>query len=109
VHAPTEDKDIRLTEQFYDDLQRLYENTAKHDAIIIIGDLNAKIGKEQAYSQVSGRHTVHEFSSQNGEMLCNYAIQNNMTIMGTQNQHKIIHRGVLGQSLTELPLNKSII
>jgi hypothetical protein len=40
VHAPTE--------QFYDDLQGVYESVAKHD-----GDLNAKIGKEQLYSQVS--------------------------------------------------------
>jgi exonuclease III len=81
VHAPTENKDIRVKEQFYNDLQRAYENTAKHDAVLILGDLNAKIGKEQAYSQVSGRHTLHDSSNQNGEMVCNFVIQNNMMIM----------------------------
>jgi hypothetical protein len=37
AHAPTEDKDVGVKEQFYDDLQRVYENTAKHDVIIIQG------------------------------------------------------------------------
>jgi exonuclease III len=50
VHYPTEDKYIRIKEQFYDDLQRVNENTAKHDAVIITGDLNAKAGEEKAYS-----------------------------------------------------------
>jgi uncharacterized protein YajQ (UPF0234 family) len=40
VHAPTEDKDIRVTEQFYDDLQSVYENIAKHDTVLILGNLN---------------------------------------------------------------------
>jgi hypothetical protein len=31
VHAPTKDKDVRVKEQLYDDLQGVYENTAKHD------------------------------------------------------------------------------
>jgi exonuclease III len=83
AHAPTEDKGIGVKEQFYDDLQRVYENTAKHAVVIILGDLNAKIGKEQAYSHISGMHTVHGFSNQNGEMVCNFAIQNNMIIMST--------------------------
>jgi hypothetical protein len=39
--------DIRVKEQFYDDLQRVYENTAKHDAVITLGDLDAKIGKNK--------------------------------------------------------------
>jgi hypothetical protein len=71
----------------------VYENTAKHDAVIILGDLNAKVGKEHAYSQVSRRHNLYDSSNQNGEMVCNFAIQNNMTIMSAQYQHKRIHKG----------------
>jgi hypothetical protein len=84
VHAPTE--------QFYDDHQRVYESTAKHDVVIILGDLSAKIGKEQAYSQVSGMYILHDSSNQNGEMVCNFVIQNNMITMSTQYQHKRIHK-----------------
>jgi hypothetical protein len=93
VHAPTEDKDIRVKEQYYDDLQRVYENTAKHDVVTILGDVNAKTGKEQAYSQASGRHILYDSSNQNGKMVHNFAIRNIMIIMSTQYQHKRIHKG----------------
>jgi hypothetical protein len=53
VHAPTGDKDIRVKEQIYDDLQWVYENIAKHDAV----NINTKISKEQVYSRVFGRYT----------------------------------------------------
>jgi exonuclease III len=58
AYTPTKDKDIGIEEQFYNDLQRVYENTTKHDVVIILGDINAKIGKEQIYFQVPGVHTL---------------------------------------------------
>lgn len=70
----------------------MYENTAKHD-VFIVGDLNVKTGKELVYSHVSGVHTLHDFPNQNDEMVCNFAIQNNMIIISIQHQHKIIHKG----------------
>jgi hypothetical protein len=44
LHASTESKDISVKEQFYDDLLRVYESTAKHDVVIILGAVNSKIG-----------------------------------------------------------------
>jgi endonuclease/exonuclease/phosphatase family metal-dependent hydrolase len=77
---------------FYD-LQRTYERVPKHGIVLIFGDLNAKIGKEKAYEKVTGKHTLHEVSNQNGELVCNFAIENNLTVMSTQFQHKTIHKG----------------
>jgi endonuclease/exonuclease/phosphatase family metal-dependent hydrolase len=59
---------------------------------MILGDLNAKIGKEKAYENVTGKHTLH-VSNHNGEMVCNFAIENNMRVMSTQFQHKTINKG----------------
>jgi hypothetical protein len=61
--------------------------------VLILGDLNAKIGKEKAYENVTGKHTLHQLSNQNGELVCNFAIENNLTVMSTQFQHKRIHKG----------------
>jgi hypothetical protein len=52
VHAPTEEK-IDEIDTFYDDLQRTYDKAPKHDIVLILGDLNAKIGKEKAYESVT--------------------------------------------------------
>jgi len=51
---------------------------------MILGDLNAKIGKEKAYESVTGKNILHDISNQNGEMVCNFAIENNLTVMSTQ-------------------------
>jgi hypothetical protein len=92
VHAPTEEKTEEEKDKFYDDLQRTFERVPKHD-VLILGDLNVKIGKEKAYENVTGKHTLHQISNQNGELVCNFAIENNLTVMSTQFQHKRIHKG----------------
>jgi exonuclease III len=45
VHAPTEDKEDFVKDEFYQELERVYDSTAINDTKIIIGDLNAKVGK----------------------------------------------------------------
>jgi hypothetical protein len=92
VHAPTKEN-IEEKDKFYDDLQRTYDRVSRHDIVMILVDLNAKIGKEKAYEYVTGKHTLHDVSNQNGEMICNSAIENNMTVMSTQFQHKTIRKG----------------
>jgi hypothetical protein len=80
-------------EQFYDDLQSIVDNVPKSDLIIILGDINAKLGKEQAYQKITGKHTLHEVTNRNGELLFDFAATNNMIVMSTQLQHKQIHKG----------------
>jgi len=45
-HAPTEDKEDQTKEEFYNHLERVYDNAPHTIQKIIVGDLNAKIGKE---------------------------------------------------------------
>jgi exonuclease III len=44
VYAPTEDKMDEIKEQFYEDLQKVVDNTPKSHTIIILGDLKRKTG-----------------------------------------------------------------
>jgi hypothetical protein len=93
VHAPTEEKTNEEKEKFYEDLEIIHNKIPKHDIVIILGDLNTKIGKEDVYQNVAGKHTFHEISNRNGEWVCGYAIANNMEIISTYYQHKRIHKG----------------
>jgi exonuclease III len=43
-YAPREDKEQHVKEQYYEELQRTHARVPKHDVIIILGDMNAKIG-----------------------------------------------------------------
>jgi len=93
VRAPTEEKVEEEKYKFYDDLQKVYDRVPKHDTVIILGDLNAKIGKEKAYGSVTGKSILHDVSNQNRKIVCNFAIEYNLTVMSTQFQHKTIHKG----------------
>ena len=93
VHAPTEDSDKTVKKQFFEDLQRIQDHIPKHDATVLLGDMNAKIGLEDAYSSVTGKYSLHKKSNGNGELICEYAAANNMYIMSTKFNHKKIHKG----------------
>ena len=67
TYAPTEEKTYEKKEKFYEDLQTVHNKIPKHDIVIIMGDLNAKIGKEDVYQDVVGKHTLHETTNWNGE------------------------------------------
>jgi hypothetical protein len=93
MYAPTEDKADSEKENFYEELQLVIDQIPKSDTILVLGDGNAKLGKEDIRKEVSGKHTLHELSNRNGEMLLEFAIGNNLTVMSTQFQHKKIHKG----------------
>ena len=47
VSVPTTNAEETEVEQFYEDLQDLLELTQKNDVIFIIGDWNAKVGRQE--------------------------------------------------------------
>jgi hypothetical protein len=92
IHAPTEDKEEDIKEQFYEELQTVQDRVPKHDLTIILGNMNAKLGKEKAFSQVVG-HNIH-ISNENEELVANYAISNDTFLISTNFQHRNIHTGM---------------
>ena len=47
VYAPTSNPEETKAERFYEDLQDLLELTPKKDVLFIIGDWNAKVGRQE--------------------------------------------------------------
>ena len=47
VYAPTTNAEEAEVERFYKDLQDLLELTPKKDVLFIIGDWNAKVGRQE--------------------------------------------------------------
>jgi len=48
VHAPTEEKEDEIKDQFYSELKTAYQSCPKNDIKIMHGDFNAKEGKRTA-------------------------------------------------------------
>lgn len=45
-HAPAEDKDMEVKNDFYEQIREIMDQLPKYDIKIILGDFNAKIGRE---------------------------------------------------------------
>jgi NAD dependent epimerase/dehydratase family enzyme len=60
--APTEHKEDDIKERFYEELQRVQDRVPKHYLKIILGDMNAKLGKEKNVQPSSGSsHSTQHF------------------------------------------------
>jgi len=93
VYAPTEDTKDEIVDKFYETLQSVCDKLPKHDAVITLGDSNAKLGKEQTYRDNIGRHSLHETTSNNGFRLVQYATTNNFKVLSTWYPRKDINKG----------------
>ena len=91
VYAPTEDTEDEIVDEFYETLQSVYDELPKHDAVITLGDFNAKLGKEQIYRDTIGRHSLHDTTSNNGFRLVQYVTTKNFKVLSTWYPRKYIH------------------
>jgi endonuclease/exonuclease/phosphatase family metal-dependent hydrolase len=92
VYAPTEETEDEIIDEFYETLQLVCNDLPKHDTIITLGDF-AKLGKEQAYREIIGRHSLHETTSNNGFRLVKYATTNSFNVLSTWCPRKDMHKG----------------
>ncbi|GIX69453.1 hypothetical protein CEXT_113421 [Caerostris extrusa] len=82
VHAPTEDE-----EDFTKNL-----TICGNDVQDVMGDFNAKVGKEEEFRAVIGKNSFHSISIENGNRVLSFAASHNMVIGSTLLQHKYIHK-----------------
>ncbi|KAK5639471.1 hypothetical protein RI129_011963 [Pyrocoelia pectoralis] len=80
VHAPSVEKEDDEKERYYELLENECDKLPKFDAKIVIGDCNAKVGKEDVYRRVAGQRSKHEVSNDNGQRLINFAMERDMDI-----------------------------
>ncbi|XP_013175481.1 PREDICTED: uncharacterized protein LOC106123612 [Papilio xuthus] len=92
VHAPTEETDDEQKERFYTELEDLCTMIPKGDIKMIVGDFNAKLGREQTFLPTIGNHSLHENTNDNGMRLITFAVSLNLVIGSTCFPHKDIHK-----------------
>ncbi|XP_068082863.1 craniofacial development protein 2-like [Anabrus simplex] len=89
VFAPTEEAEEK--DMFYGQLEQEIECIPRQDVKIILGDFNAKVGKEEAYRETVGKESLHhDESNDNGQRLIDFAMGNSMVVKSTWFQRKNI-------------------
>ncbi|KAK4876496.1 hypothetical protein RN001_009002 [Aquatica leii] len=92
VYAPTEETEEEEKEKFYEQLEQIFGSLPQQDMKIILGDLNAKIGKEETLRPHIGKHSLHDQSNDNGLRIADFAAANNLCVKSTMFEHKDIHK-----------------
>lgn len=106
-YAPTEQAEESKKDCFYSKLQETYNKIKKKNIKIVMGDLNAKVGRDRTgLEQVIGRHSL-EGRNQNGGMLLEWCASNEMVIGGTLFPHKRIHKVWISPDHKTQPQNKT--
>lgn len=91
VDAPTAEKDKIKKELFYATLEDVF-NTSEAQVRLILGDFNAKIGREQCYRNTVGVYSLHATSNDNESKLINFAMGKELVIKSTIFPRKGIHK-----------------
>jgi hypothetical protein len=110
VHAPTENKTDDVNDSFYEELERLFDKFHKYHKNILLGDFNAKVGREDSFKPTIGNESLHEISNDNGVRLVNFAtstcknLRVKRTMFHNTTSTNILGRLQMGKPITRLTI-----
>jgi endonuclease/exonuclease/phosphatase family metal-dependent hydrolase len=70
----------------------VFDKFPKYHMKILLGDFNAKVGKENIFKLTIGNESLHEISNVNGVRLVNFATSKNLRVRSTTFPHCNIHK-----------------
>jgi hypothetical protein len=87
IHSPTEDMTDDVNDSFYEELERVFDKFPKYHMKILLGDFNAKVGREEIFKLTIGNESLHEISDDDGVRLVNFATSKNLRLKSTMFPH----------------------
>ncbi|XP_038121116.1 uncharacterized protein LOC119770397 [Culex quinquefasciatus] len=79
-------------EAFYATLEQVYDGCPRQDVRIIIGDMNARFGREEMFRPTIGPESLHAATNDNGQRCIDFAASRGMVVRITYFPRKDIHK-----------------
>ncbi|KAE8739053.1 hypothetical protein FOCC_FOCC015458, partial [Frankliniella occidentalis] len=92
AHVPTEDKSAEEKDAFYTLLREALRTAPRDSVPLLLGDYNAQIGRYAALEDVTGLHSLHQESNDNGRRLTDFAVNHNLVVASTRQERTDIHK-----------------
>ena len=73
VRVPSEEKGDDSKDSFYEKLEQVFDHFPKCRLKIILGDFNAKVGRENTFKPTIGNDSPHQDSNDNGVRIVNFS------------------------------------
>jgi hypothetical protein len=81
-----------ITKKCYEESEQIFDHFPKYHIQILLGDFNAKLGREDIFKPTIGNGILHQKSSGNGLRIVNFATSKNLVIKCTMLLHRNIHK-----------------
>lgn len=75
--------DIDLKDSFYETLEKIFNSISSHSIIIVLGDMNAQVGRERVFEKTPGKESFYLQCNNNGLRLVSFAASKNLSISST--------------------------
>jgi exonuclease III len=89
VHVPT---DVNVKDGFYEELARIFDKFPKYHMKMLLGDFNAKVGREENFKPTIGNEILHEINNDNGVRIVNFATSKNLIAKNEMLTHRNIQK-----------------
>jgi hypothetical protein len=83
MHVPPEDKTDYVKDSFCKDLKRVFDKFPKYHLKILLGDFNAKVGKEDIFKPTIGSGSLHVISNYKEDRLVYFATFKHLRVKST--------------------------
>jgi hypothetical protein len=70
----------------------MFNKFHKYHTKILLGDFNAKVGREDIFKPTIGNESLHEITNDNGVRVQSFATSKNLTVKSTMFPHRNIHK-----------------
>jgi exonuclease III len=91
MFMPQQDKTDNM-DSFYEELERVFDEFLKYNMKILLGDFNAKVGREDIFKPKIGTESLHEINNDNGVRVVHLATSKNLIGNSTTFAHRNIHK-----------------
>ena len=75
-----------------EELELVFDHLREYHIKILLGDFNARRGREDIFKRTSGNGCLHENNNDNGVRVANFATSKNRVLKGTMFPHRNIHQ-----------------
>ena len=77
---------------FHEELEQVFDHFPKYHMKILLGDFNAKVGRENILKATIGWESLHQDSKDSGVRIVNFTTLKNLVVKSTMFAHLNIHK-----------------
>jgi hypothetical protein len=78
---------------FYEKFERVFDNFTRYHTKILLGDFNAKVGREDIFKPTIGNESLHEICNENRVRVVILVTPKNLTVKCTKFPHHELGAG----------------